>query len=270
MTEIALHIDRSASGVPLVLLPAFPLDARMWGPVREILDKIPVIAVDPPGFGDRGAPADITYALRAGPHAALETYARAVAAALDDLGVGRIVLAGVSMGGYTAMAFAELFPARLAGIGLLDTSARTDPSDKRQGRLSMVSALEGGQTPDAFTPGLLDSVISPVTKTERGELFELLSSWYAQAPTDGIIWSQRAMAARPGRLDVLESLDVPGLVLRGVDDGLSPFDASEEMAAALGTVVVEVPRAGHLAAVEDPESVAEALRDLWQRATALS
>ena len=56
MSDIALHFDARPSGIPLVLLPAFPLDGRMFRGVRRLLDGW-VITVDPPGFGDSAAQA---------------------------------------------------------------------------------------------------------------------------------------------------------------------------------------------------------------------
>ena len=91
---------------------------------------------------------------------------------------------------------------------------------------------------------------------------------FEQAPAEGIAWAQRAMAARPDRLEVLRRLRIPALVLRGEDDTVSSPEQAAAMAEALGTSVVEVPRAGHMAAAEDPEPVARALADLWERARA--
>ena len=71
-------------------------------------------------------------------------------------------------------------------------------------------------------------------------------SWWAWLNlAAGIAWAQRAMAARPDRLDVLRRLRVPALVLRGEDDAVSSHTQMSAMAEALGTTLVEIPRAGH-------------------------
>lgn len=266
MSDLALHFDARPEGIPLVLLPAFPLDGRMFREIRRRLEGW-VIAVDPPGFGD-SASGRRTAAHLGDPAApALETYARALARALDEVGAEKVVLAGVSIGGYTAMAFAELFPERLAGIGLLDTKAEEDDIEMREYRLRMADAIESGAAAGRHLAPLLDHVVSPVTKHERGAVLKELAEYFEQAPAAGIAWAQRAMAARPGRLEVLRGLRIPALVLRGEDDAVSSRPQMAAMAEALGTTVVEIPDAGHMAAVENPEPVARALADLWEQAT---
>ncbi len=267
MSDIALHYAGRPAGIPLVLLPAFPLDGRMFREVRRHLDGW-VITADPPGFGDSAAPATVAARLGVSAVPALETWARGLAQALDEVGASRIVLAGASIGGYATMAFAELFPERLAGIGLLDTKAVADDLEHREYRLRMADAMMTGAHAGHYLEPLLNHVVSPVTKKEREALFEQLASWFEQATPAGIAWAQRAMAARPDRLDVLRRLSIPALVLRGEDDTVSTREHCEAMAEALGTSVVEIPAAGHMAAVENPEPVAAALRDLWERATA--
>ncbi|MDO5499715.1 MAG: alpha/beta hydrolase [Propionibacteriaceae bacterium] len=110
MTSVNLHRSGEGSGPPLVLLPPFPFDARLWSRVRSLLTG-PVIVVDPPGFG--GAEATGT--------PSLEAYAQVLLEALDHVGVDRFVVAGNSMGGYAALALAALAPQRLAGIILIGT-----------------------------------------------------------------------------------------------------------------------------------------------------
>lgn len=268
MSDIALHFDGRPDGIPLVLLPAFPLDGRMFRSVRRLLDGW-VITADPPGFGDSAPAAAVAAHLGESVLPALETWARGLARALGDVGAERVVLAGVSIGGYTTMAFAELFPERLAGIGLLDTKAVADDVEHREYRLRMAEAMTTENTAySRYMAPLLDHVISPVTKREREAVHEQLATWFEQAPPAGIAWAQRAMAARPDRLAVLRRLSIPALVLRGADDTVSSPAQAAEMAEALGTTVVVVPEAGHMAAVENPEPVAAALRDLWDRARA--
>ncbi len=186
MSDIALHFDARPEGIPLVLLPAFPLDGRMFRGVRRYLDGW-VITADPPGFGDSAPPRAVSAHLGEPAGPSLETYARAVARALDEVGAGRIVLAGVSIGGYATMAFAEIFPERLAGIGLLDTKAESDDIEMREYRLRMADAMSANEPTVRFLAPLLDHVVSPFTKRER------------RTPSRG----SPSASSRPGRGDRL-------------------------------------------------------------------
>lgn len=253
MNALAWHQygpERAAGQVPLVLLHAFPLDSRMWPYVVTALPQVPVITIDAPGFG---ASEPVT--------GGLEAYADAVADTLVHTGVDRAVLAGLSMGGYTALALAQRHPGLFAGIGLLDTKASADPDQARANRLQMAEDVLGPAGTEAVAP-MIDSLLAPGAPEEvRTEV----SNWLTHAPPSGIAWAQRAMAARPDRLAALTALDVPALVLRGAHDATASREDHQEMAIALGTEVIEVDGAGHLSAVESPREVAAALADLHYR-----
>ncbi len=260
---LALHHHGPTTGPPLVLLHGFPLDSRMWDDVIAELGDIPVLAVDAPGFGDSPAPAEVAEAVGRDPEPSLETYADAVAQTLRAAEVEHAVVAGLSMGGYVLLALAERHRGLLTAVGLLDTKAESDPDEAHANRLRV--AEEAERSGAEAVAGMVDTVLGATTLADRPEVVARVREWLSEAPGDGIAWAQRAMAARPTRLYALEDLEVPALVLRGAEDGLSPQATAETMARALGGEVelVVVPRVGHLSAVEDPEAVAEALRALY-------
>ena len=257
MATVKLHENADRSDLPLVLLPPFPLDARLWDGVVARLSGN-VVTVDPPGFGE-GTADD---------QPSLEGYARALAVALDDRGHDRVVLAGNSMGGYAALAFAELFGARIAGIGLVGTKAAADSDEPRQARLDMAAKAHAGAPAQDLVGPMIERMLAPATLSDQPEVAQTLRDWLAAAPVDGIAWGQTAMAARPDRLAVLKGLDVPAAVVHGSEDPTCTAQDHQAMADALGVQVQTVPGRGHLVPLEDPGVVAEALRQLWARARA--
>ncbi len=261
MATVILHAHAPASDLPLVLLPPFPLDARLWQPVRDLLPG-DVITVDPPGFG--GAVDDSP---------ALEGYARALLSALDARGVGRFVVAGNSMGGYTALALAEIAPERIAGIGLVGTKSTADDEEARGNRFAMADAADADEPVSGLLAGLLGRIVSDGTRSEQPDTVARLEAWFADAPASGFAWAQRAMAGRPDRTGVLAALagrgsGVPGLVVHGSEDTICDAASHRTMADALGVGVRTVARRGHLVPLEEPATVAGALTDLWNRAAA--
>lgn len=254
MTSLAVHADQRAEGVPLVLLHAFPLDSTMWQQVVSRLPGIPVVTIDAPGFGG-SAPRE---------HASLEDYAREVVVTVRELGADQAVVAGLSMGGYVAMAIAEAAPGILAGIGLLSTKASADAEPAREKRLAMAAAAERAE-PD-LAVGMLQGLLGDTSRQHRPELVEQVRERLRTAPAAGICWAQRSMAARPDRLAALAALaGVPALVLRGAQDALMSDGDACAMGTALGVEVVELAGAGHLAALEEPDAVAAALAQLYAR-----
>ena len=260
MSGLALHHDGRPGDLPLVLLPAFPMDGRMWRGVRRALGS-GVIAVDPPGFGDSKTGRRISTKFGGGPDPSLEAYARALADALDEIRVDRVVLAGSSMGGYTVLAFTELFPERVAGIGLIGTKSTADSTEVQEIRLAQAAAASEPQLGFFQSPKVGDAV-SPTTRTDREAVFDTLRNWYEQVTSEAVAWGQRAMAFRPDRTEVLREFTGPVRLVYGMDDAIVPRSDALIMAEAAGQELIEVPRAGHHVAVEEPEIVAEVLADL--------
>lgn len=249
------------AALPVVLLHAFPFDARMWDDVAAALpaDR-PVLALDLPGHG---AAAGLTLA-----EPSLEAVADAVAASLSEVGVERAVVAGLSMGGYVALALLERHPALVAGLGLLDTRATADADEARANRLRVAAAVEGSSTVDEVRP-MARAVLGATTLADRAEVVDRVAAWVGEQPPAGVAWSQRAMAARPERTAVLAAYAGPVLVLVGDEDTITPrADAERLRAAAPSAELVVVPAAGHLSAVEQPGAVADALERLARRADA--
>src|SRR4051812_4216194 len=98
---------------PLILIHGYPFDHTMWKSVIAALGNITkVIAPDLPGFGDN--PAEVT-------EPSLEVMADDIADLFEFHHITHAVVAGMSMGGYVALAFAERHKERLAGLGLIST-----------------------------------------------------------------------------------------------------------------------------------------------------
>ncbi|TDE96005.1 alpha/beta hydrolase [Occultella glacieicola] len=262
MSALALHRygPEADAGIPLVLLHGFPFDSRMWSYVVTSLPLVPVVAVDAPGFG----------ASPALPDGGLEAFADEVASSLAGVGITRAVVAGLSMGGYVALALAERHPDLLAGIALLDSKASSDDEAGRAKRLEVARAARGAAGADgaagaAVVAPMLATVLGDTTRAHRPEVVREVKDWLAQAPPAAIAWAQESMAVRPDRHAALEGLAgrrVPALVLRGTEDTMASADDHERMARALGVDVSEVPESGHLSAVETPQPVAHALAAL--------
>ncbi|WP_033288460.1 alpha/beta fold hydrolase [Amycolatopsis jejuensis] len=236
--------------LPLVLLHAFPLDARMWDPVRAPLaERLRVITPDQRGLGRSPLP-DTT----AEPD--LADAARDVVALLDKLELDQVVLGGCAMGGYVAMAVLRAAPERVGGLVLIDTKATADTPEAAQTRLDVADRVDAEGTAwlaDANLPILVaDSAPEAVVARVR----ELIDS---QPPT-GVAWAARAMRTRPDSVDLLRETAVPALVIVGERDATTPIEAANTMVDALpGATLVVLPDVGHMTPLEDPTGVVEAI-----------
>lgn len=252
----AAHDDGT---LPLVLLHAFPLDSRMWDAAGALVPgPRAVYAVDLPGSPGH------TTALPEPP--SLEAAADLVAAALAAAGITRAVVAGLSMGGYVALALAERHPALVAGLGLLDTKTVADTPQAAATRLERADRLEAsGSVAEVVAD--VDVLLGETSRAARADVRDQVLAWIGEQEPAGLAWQQRAMAARPDRTEVLRAYGGPVAVVVGDEDRPTPVAQAESMSAtAAGAPLVVVRGAGHLTALEDPAAVAAALADLAQRA----
>lgn len=257
--ELETYTLQEGSGTPLVLLHAFPVDHRMWDDVVEALpDDQRVLAVDLPGMGkspDGPQPPTI------------EAAADATVAALRRVDVASAVVAGLSMGGYVALAIAERDPDLVRALALVDTKSTADTEEARANRLRIADEAESAQSVDAVL-GMPAALLGETSRAVRPELTTRLEQWIREQRPEGVAWSQRAMAARSDRTHVLEAFAGPVAVVVGEEDGVTPPEEAERMArAARRSQLVRVQAAGHLSAVEDAAAVADALADLVARAS---
>lgn len=242
----------------LLLFHAFPLDASMWEPqVAAFKDKLPVVAVDMPGFGTSSETLDVM---------TMEAGAEAGLAALDAAGVDRAVVVGLSMGGYAALAFWQHHKDRVAGIVLANTRAGADDEAGKERRAGLANRLkeEGSQFLVDGPPPLLSADASE-------DLWAHVKSIIAKQRPEAIAAGSLGMGARPDLSDELPGINVPALVIASTGDALIPAAATTPMAEQIpGAELVVIEGAGHLSNLEAPEEFNQALGSLLMKAGLIS
>ena len=176
-------------------------------------------------------------------------------AELDELGIDRAIVGGVSMGGYVAMAVLRRHPERVAGLVLVDTRSGADDAAALDRRRAAAERADDGDIAtgaDAIAPLIADGTATAV----RDRLAQIAGG----VPAATVGWAQRAMAARPDSTEVLAATGVPVLVVVGEHDAITPPAAARQMAAAAPEAeLVELPGVGHLSPAEDPAGFADAV-----------
>ena len=256
--DVDLYVRESGTGVPLVLLHAFPLNSAMWFAQREALaDICRVITPDIRGFG--GSPLGVD-------EPSLDAVADDIAHLLDVRELDEVVLGGLSMGGYVAMAFARRYADRLRGLILADTKASADADAAKQNRFRIADALTADPESTVLLDEVLPNLVGPTTMDKRPLIYGRVKALVQQAPAAASAWAQRAMAARPASFEVLRGLDVPTLVIAGNEDALSTAEDAQTMTDALPSAqFVQIAGSGHLTAVEAPEEFNQAVRAFVQK-----
>jgi len=242
---VDLHVREAGTGLPVVLLHAFPLSSAMWLEQRNSLgEQVRVITPDQRGFG--GSPLGWD-------EPSLDQVADDVAAMLDRLAIDRAVLGGLSMGGYAVMAFLRHHPDRVRALVLADTKAGADTGDAAANRERIAARLDDEGTSTVLVDEVLPALLGATTVRDRPLVAGRVKGLVEAAPPAAAAWAQRAMASRPDSLDTLRATDVPALVLWGEEDALASRADVDAMVEALPQGRLEVlAGSGHLTAVEVP------------------
>jgi pimeloyl-ACP methyl ester carboxylesterase len=250
MTERRTHGGQTAYleagiGRPLVLLHAFPLSKAMWRPQLEPLAAVArVLAPDLPGFGgSRGFD---------GPPS-VEVMADRVAEFLDALHVREpVILGGLSMGGYVALAFARRHADRLRGLILADTKADPDDEAGKANRDRLID-LTSKSGPEMLIDQMLPKLVGSDTAARGAGVMQEIRTTASAQPPAGVMDGLRALRDRPDATPGLAAITVPTLVIVGEQDTVTPPAKAEELARAIrGSRLVKLPGAGHLANLEQP------------------
>lgn len=245
---IQLAYERRGQGTPLVLVHGFPLDHHLWDEVVPLLqDTFDIILPDLRGFGGSST-VDSPYGM--------DDYASDIAGLLDRLEIQKVAIAGHSMGGYAALAFARLYPQRLNGLALLSSQALADPPERKEGRYKSAADVAANGI-----GGVVEAMAPKFTPEERLQAYAR-ESMQRQQPA-AYIGALRAMAERMDSTPRLSTLTIPVVIVHGDADALIPIDRAREVKAAVPQAhLVEIPGAGHMPMMEAKEKTAEALKAL--------
>jgi pimeloyl-ACP methyl ester carboxylesterase len=256
-----LFIVTDMNAPVLVLVHGYPFDHTLWDKVMPCLDpKLKVLAPDLRGF--YGQPTG-----NAEP--SLDRMAEDIHRLLDQQRVERVVVAGMSMGGYIGLAFAERYPEHLAGFGLISSHAQADSDEARSGRRTAIENIRR-EGPSAASQASIAKVFAPAN-SRNPELVRYPQTSAEKAGSEGLIWALEAMARRPDRTQVLQALRVPVLIVHGVEDQFIPVERARQVATNLPQAqYMEIANAGHATPLEAPILVAEALTNLVRRSFATS
>jgi len=254
--DISLHVHDAGSGTPIVFVHGFPLSHAMWHEqLSDLASDFRVIAPDLRGFGDSDVTAGIVL---------MDTFADDLAAILSQIGIDRtqkIVLCGLSMGGYIAWQFVRKYSDRLLGLIQCDTRALPDtPAGIASRRKLAATVLKHGTEPVAAM--MLPNLFSPVTNGTRQQVVELTRQCLLATSPEGIAAAALGMAARTDATGDLPAIRIPSLLIVGEHDPISTVEEMQSIASAMPNAKLAViPAAGHLSPLENPVPVNRAIRE---------
>lgn len=253
--NIHLSYRVAGTGSPVMLLHGFGEDGSIWNDfIPAIAANYRVIVPDIPGSGDS------PFLPIANP--GIENYAHAIDAILQQEAIQRFCFIGHSMGGYIALAFAQLFPQKLNGLGLFHSSAYADDENKKAIRRKGIAFIKenGAQ---AFLKTSIPGLFADAPKNNAA--IQLLIRQASRFSPDTLVQYYEAMMARPDRTDLLKTAAFPLLFIIGRLDAAVPYEHSmQQVQLPALTHISILQSSAHMGMLEEKEKSLQALVNFLQ------
>jgi pimeloyl-ACP methyl ester carboxylesterase len=248
-SDAQLFYEVSGDGPDVVLLHPFPLNHSFWKPVAaELSTQYRLIMPDLRAHADSG--------LGDGP-ATMQKLAADLAALCREERITKAFFVGVSIGGYTLFEFWRRHREHVAALVLSNTRAAAETPESRAARLGLADkVLREGSA--GFIEEMLAKLLSPVTRSNRPDIVDAARRMMQQMSPQDVAGVQQGMADRPDSTPTLKTIDVPTLVLVGEDEDKAEAELMRQHIA--GSRMHIISRAGHYAALEQPEAFVSIVR----------
>ena len=246
-----IFYEVAGDGSPMLLLHGYPLSGALFARVRDALQgDYTVLTVDHRGYGLSEAPEtpeDVA------------TYASDALAVMDHLGFDTAVVGGMSMGGPIALSMYEQAPDRFDGLVLIDTTASAaGPAEAGLWQGVAEVARTAGKEPIITT--LLPDMLTGETRLNEPAVSEYLTSIMEGSSVDAFIGGAVALAERPDFTDLLSEIEIPTLVVVGLEDSLYAIPVARDMVEQLPDAELAIiPGGSHAAVFEAPGHVGSAI-----------
>jgi pimeloyl-ACP methyl ester carboxylesterase len=254
---IAVKYSVEGKGMPVVLLHGYLLSGDAWRPLSDLLAAtFRVISVDIPGHGGSGV---------AGDTHTMEFIAEAVRTVLNDACENKVLLAGHSLGGYAALAFAEKYPEMLTGYVLFHSHPYADTPESILKRKREIEVVMKGKK-NIMYPANISMMFAERNLKAMPAALTKLRKLASGNPAEGIVALLNGMIARPQRTSVIEEGEVPLLWILGRGDRyFSPEAAMRGIKTPANAQVVILENSGHLGFIEETERSAELISEFARK-----
>jgi pimeloyl-ACP methyl ester carboxylesterase len=254
-----IHYVSVGQGTPMLLLHGYPLSGELFSRNRDALAAAGyrVITIDHRGYGKSVAPANNP--------GDLKTYAADALGVMDQLGVPKAIIGGMSMGGPIAFEMWRTAPQRFSGLILINTIA--NPAGIVEQHIWKGMAEKASTFgPQSLAPELLKDMLTGQTRMNRPADAAFLTGIVKQATVAADVAGATVLATRPDAVPTLRTITVPTLIIEGVEDTVYPPEFSMKiMQNVPGSKLVLIPDAAHAAIFEKADAANRAIID-WGRA----
>ncbi len=249
-----IHYKLEGSGRKVVVLVhGFPESIENWSGFETLFaQEYTTISIDLPGFGKSDMISEVH---------TMELFADVVYEVVSKLTKEKILFIGHSMGGYIGLEFAKKYKDSLSGLVLLNSHAKEDPPEKKEGRLRQVEILKRGKK-TALMKDLIPLMFAEENEKKYKGIIDKFIEIAINTKTEGIIAALLGMRLRKDNMDFVHKADFPLLVLAGDKDRLIPLEVvNEHISPDNENVKVEILKnVGHASFIEAPDLAFETIK----------
>ena len=240
-------------GTAVVLLHGFLENKRMWDAfIPEWSKKFRIITIDLLGHGETECMGYVH---------SMENNADVVHEVLSDLRLRKAILVGHSMGGYVALAFAELYPDVVKGLVLLNSTSRADSDERKTNRDRAIKAVK--QSFQNFISLSISNLFSEENREPLSDAIENVKKEALKTPLQGIVASLEGMKIRMDREVLLHLTPYPKLLVLGKKDPVLNYEETKEQIEDTQVQLLCFPD-GHMSHIENQEAVQSALLQFFK------
>lgn len=243
----------TGKGTAVVLLHGFLENQKMWnGFIPELSKKNRVITIDLLGHGATECLGYIH---------SMEDNAAVVLEVLRELRIRKVVLVGHSMGGYVALAFAEMHPEYMKGLVLLNSTSRADSDEKKKNRDRAIKLVK--QNYESFVRISIANLFSEDNREILADEIENTKTEALKTPLQGIVASLEGMKIRKDREDLLRSATFPMMLILGKKDGVLNYEDNLKQIENTTVKLVTFPD-GHMSHIENLKELKSVLLEFFK------
>jgi pimeloyl-ACP methyl ester carboxylesterase len=249
--QIDVRVDGNGA-TTVVLIHGFPFTGEIWdAQARVLAERYRVVRPDLRGMG-RSRVIDGPYLM--------EALAGDIAAVLDTLGVERAAIAGHSLGGFVALAFARMYAERVERLALICSRVAPDSPERAAWRNETADSLEKSGSIADVCDAMIAACVAPERYAGDPDLVARAREIAMRNEPKGLAAMLRGMALRSGSEDIAPDLEVPVLVVAGGHDPSQPLDEARSVARHFRQARFELCEAsGHLPMLEEPARLTDVL-----------
>ena len=248
-----ISYTEQGKGTAVVLLHGFLENQSMWDAfVPEFSKKYRVITIDLLGHGQTDCLGYVH---------SMEDQADMVHHVLHELKIRKAILVGHSMGGYVALAFAELYPDNMKGLVLLNSTSRADSDERKLNRDRAIVAVK--QNYSAFVRMSIANLFSENNRERLAEQIEKVKIEALKTPLQGIVASLEGMKIRNDREVILHFAPYPIQLILGKKDGVLIYDDNIDQIEGTKVKLTSFPD-GHMSAIENKKQLTKVLLEFFK------